>query len=549
LQRILLPILTLLVVLIIVLIIIAICAHVTIPGFAIDELASSIALVVALLLLAMFINCGSQSCFWVISTRFGTTGAYVAFFVVLGIFIIIAATTRGAAFWILTLFFAALFLFAIPLISPKAYYGFCKQIPFLYGTMLCKAREVRIDPLKTVKIPVTGGISMKIETPSTLYAGEPYEFVFTLTNLYERDISFELKPSMVSSYGSDIEFIQPFKQKTSSLKPKEFYQDSVYLNPDEMTVGNRTCPYSTMQLSVAQNIKAENVTCSHDKPCENDKAACGKLDIFECDCVDWAKATCSKNSLKAKVNIEHSDFFLGNSSLYYSEKITKPAYGFELTQGPLIVITEFLPNPYIAAIHQYRESVSLYVTFRNLGGFIQVRNFKVLPQNTVIHTIDREKQLELIEEVGTQVISCRNINEILPEGLSSGAEVGGKLCDLKPPFVKTTLIDLETNEVKELNDVTYPFLTNYCGKTKPGETGQTYWSTNWDKIYTAVKESGLCEILEKKDSEEKQTVEKALAHVDVIIEFEYDRKMNYYSQEVVPYTRTEKCMELAKSSS
>jgi hypothetical protein len=521
-----------------------------IPSYGITNLLFAFIISLILLILSSYLNCGGHACFWVISTRVGTLAAMISFLVVLIFFTILALGIKSFVIHaiVISVLTATLMFIMIPLLSPANYYSFCKKIPFIYGSPLCKPREVRIDPLKTVKIPVTGGISMKIETPGTLYAGNPYEFLFTLANNYERDISFDLVPSIVSDYGSKIEFIQPFNQKISSLKPKEYYQDSVFLNPEEMYIKEGTCPYTTKQLSIASGLPKENITCSKEKNCEDPKATCAKIDIFECDCVDWNLATCSKNPLKAKVSIKHTGFFLGNASLYYSEEITKPAYATELTQGPLRVIIEFVPNPYIASIHQYREEVGVFVTFKNLGGEIQITNFKIIPQNTVIHTIDKEKQVELIEEVGTEIINCRDIGEILPQTLTTGAEVGGKLCTLKPPFVKTTLIDLEENKTIEINNVTFSLIDNYCYKKtqKLNQTGYIFWSSTWDKIYGAVAESGLCEFLKKKDADESKTIKSALTHVDILVELEYVRRTEFYSQEIVPYTRTEQCMSLEK---
>lgn len=561
LQTILLPLFVGLILLIVILIVVAIVGSATVVGELaitdfIKNLVPSLIFLMTLLLLTQFLNCGPRSCFWVVSARVGTTGALLIFLFILIIFLLIALTTSGLGFWVLTIgLTTALFLF-IPYLSPKNYYKLCKRTP-LYGTWLCRAREIRIDELKTVKIPITGGIRVKIETASTLYAGDPYEFAFTLTNSYAKQISFELEPSVISSYGN-LEFIQPFEQKTSALKPREYYQDSVFLDPERMEIRSGTCPYSTLQLAVAKGIdinskegrrQIENeIVCSHEKPCEDPKFACGKIGSFECDCIDWVKATCSKNPVKVKLSVTHTAFFLGNASLYYSEKITRPAYGSELTQGPLRVIIEFQPNPYIATIHQYRKDVGLYVTFKNFGGEIRIKNFKVLPQNTVIHTIDREKQMELVEEVGTEVISCRNIEEILPNGeLKPGMEVSGKLCSLSPPSVKTTLIDLEKNEVREVNNVTFSFITYYCNRERP-EREITGWSKNWDRIYETVEQSGMCEFLKKKDSKEREIVERAISHVDVLVEFDYERKIDYYSQEILPYTRTERCLELKSSS-
>ena len=516
------------------------------------DLLGSIAFLLFLIIATQFLNCGEQACFWVVSTRIGTTMTTIALFALEGICFFIGLVASRGVFFVSMVVIVVLLFALIPFLSPKNYYSFCKNVPGLSGSEWCKVREVKIDSLKTVKIPVSGGISVKIETPGTLYGGEPYEYTFTVTNNYERDINLEIKPSIVSSYGDDIKFVQPYDQKNCAngvcpLKPKEYYQDSIYLNPEEMTIEEGTCPYKTEQIAAAHMIHLENVACSVDKPCENSKEVCAKLDIFECGCVDWAKATCSGNSLKAEIDITHSAFLLGNASLYYSEKTARPALGSELVQGPLGVIVEFQPNPYIASIHGYRDTVSMYVTFEGLSGEIEVKSVKVTPQNTVIRTTDNEKQMQLIEEVGTEVVSCRDFSEILQKSLSPGDEVGGKLCDLKPPSVKTTLIDLATNEVAEVNDVTYPFLENYCSKTKVSEPG-TDWSTNWDKIYSAVDSSGLCEILNKKDSGDRQIVQNAMAHVNVLIEVEYTRKHPYPSSSISPYTRTEVCCALAEEA-
>jgi hypothetical protein len=535
----------------------------------IEGVVLSLILVLFLIILTQFLNCGSQACFWVVSTRFGTLGAMLAFLIVWIIYVIIAVTTRGAKFFFITIILTIAIMFImIPIMSPKNYYSFCKNIPFIYGTPLCKPREVRIDPLKTVKIPLSGGISVQIETPSTMYAGEPYEFIYTIKNLYSSSINFQVQPSMRSSYGSNVEFLQPYQTKKNVLDKNEFYQDSVYVDPEELQVGKGTCPYSTAQLGVAKGIyKVEDIEkeieCSAQKECERNKTVCVKLDIFECKCIDWIDATCSKNPLRAKLTVTHTGNFIGNSSLFYSEDIVPPAYGYELIQGPLSVIVEFQPNPYIAKIHQYRQDVSVYVRLKNLGGTIKIKNFKLEPLNTVIHTIDKEKGVEVIEEVGSEIISCKNIDEIIPNGVMDyGVEVGGKLCSIKPPFVKTTIKDLENYTIVEVNNVTYNSIKDFCEKKKvfglenitnmPIENVSNisiYWSKAWDRIYETVGQTGLCEILNRKDEDkDKQIVEKALSHVDIILSFEYERKGDYYSGEIVPYTRTEECMKREEES-
>jgi hypothetical protein len=503
---------------------------------------------------------GSPNYYQVLGIKYGSTAAAVAFagLAVMGGIVAYFAKSPLSLIIASVFFYAFLFL-ALPfaLASAKVY-GLCLKIPYL--SQYCSAREVYIDQLKTVKIPVSGGITLKFGTEetnyqptATLYGGEPYEFTFILTNYYEEPISFKLTPSMLSNYGSKLEFVQPFEQKTNSLEPKEFYQDSVFMDPKEMTVKEvYGCPYTALQISKTQSILVENVTCAYDSPCEDPKMACVKTGNFECDCVDWVKATCSKSSLEAKIVVKHTGFFRGNASLYYSEKLASPSAASELVQGPLSVIVEFQPNPYIATIHKYREDVSMYVTFKNYGGDMTIKSFKVEPQNTVIHTIDKEKEVELVEEVGAQVISCRNIEEVFPSAfLPNGEEASGKLCTLTPPSVKTTIRDLKNNQVTEINNVTYDRISYYCNKVRPESTGgEGYlsWSSVWDKIYEAVQKSGLCEMLEKKeDGGEKPIIESSLTHTEIIVAFTYERNATFLSQDIVPYTRTEECMKLAGS--
>jgi hypothetical protein len=77
----------------------------------------------------------------------------------------------------------------------------------------------------------------------------------------------------------------------------------------------------------------------------------------------------------------------------------------------------------------------------------------------------------------------------------------------------------------------------------------TSWSTNWEKIYDAVKESGTCEIWkrENKEDKEKQSVDRSLAYTEIVVEFDYEREAIFRSDSVTPYTRTEECMKLAEA--
>ena len=532
-------------------------------GVQIIQFIIALVLIFMILLTAQIFNCGESTCYHILSLKLGTTIALSIFLGLLGLgMLLIAWPLDGSVFLIGIIIFGAILFFVIPYFSnPTAYFQACSKIPYLAGTAICKSREVYVEELKTVKIPVAGGITLKFGTEetnwqpvSTLYAGEPYEFTFTLTNYYEQPITFELKPSMLSSYGSKVEFVQQFDQRTNSLKPREYYQDSVFMDPEKMTVKEKEssgCPYTEVQINKALLIPVNEIKCARDKLCENPKYGCIKIGNFECNCVDWTLATCSKNSLKAKMEVKHTGFFRGNASLYYSKELTSPQLASELYQGPLAVIIEFQPNPYISTIHQYRQDVSMYVTFKNHGGDITIKDFKVLPQNTIVHTTEKETGMELIEEVGTQVIECRNIEEIIPSGfLPNGEEASGKLCTLTPPSIKTTLKDLTQGQITEESNVRYDRMNYYCDKlpTEAEQTGQESWSSNWDKIYQGVKTSGVCEINQGKETKEKVAIQSSLAYTEVIVEFTYERTAPFTSDDIIPYTRTEECMKLEEAA-
>lgn len=530
-------------------------------------------------------------------------------------------------------------------------YSVCMNLPFI--SQYCNPREVRMQGPEVVTIPVSGGVGMEHSTPGTLYAGEdPYEYTFTFRNYYSVPITFSLKPSIISDYATKIKFSIPnttFQQRINELNKSQFYQDGVFIDPHQLKAEPvQGCPYYVWQINKTQNIPEEEVECAHDKPCEDPSKACVKTDYMECKCAGWAEATCSGAPLYIETEVEHTGYFVGVAKIYYSSVNAPPKPAYNLLQGPLSVTVEFLPNPYIGYMEYLRNVTSMYVTFRNLGGNITITSFNVKPLVTNITTIDKEKQMMLIETVGVEKKGCRD--DLAGMQLPFGSEIGMLLCNLSAPYVNTTLINLTDNQTIELNNVTFDRVLYYCNKIRAPEeetqptywnystvdwykegdvinlpenftiivdnvsedrvnitvnhtisilggigistkseqfynlgiypvhewrlvenrfyfeplnisqksvqlnvsirysdesAGYTYWSSHWENIYKGVEESGLCELLKKGNENETKLVSDALKSTGVKVEFTYVRSTVFRSSSIGPYTRTEKCIELA----
>ncbi|MEM2506771.1 MAG: hypothetical protein QXG39_03730 [Candidatus Aenigmatarchaeota archaeon] len=442
-----------------------------------------------------------------------------------------------------TILISVLF-FIIPFImSSISPYSICMQLPYI--SQYCNPREVRVKGPEIVKVPLSGGIALTFSLPQTLYAGEPFDYTFTLINYYEDSINFQIKKSYaLSTYGSKVKFVYPFTQRINVLKRGEFYQDGVLVDPSQFTVeGVEGCPYYEFELE-----NGEKVECAKDKPCGTDKESCIKIGYKKCECADWLKATCSGSDVKLGMEIQHTGFLIGNASLYYSSVTTKPAPAFSLLQGPLNVTIEFQPNPYIGPLHYYRNDISMYVTIASRSGDIVIDEFNVTPLTTIITTIDREKKKKLVETVGTEVIWCEDVSGTF---IPSREGITKLFCKLKPPHVKTELIDLESGQTIELNNVSFDRVVYYCNKIKPNETenktGHIFWSNYWEKIYQSIEESGLCEMLKKeKNTTEETIVENSLKFVSIYIGVNYTRHSVFESSLITPYTRTEECINFSK---
>lgn len=499
---------------------------------------------------------GSPNYYKVLGVKYGSLTAGLSFLGLIIVGMVLIAVKSPPGFTVASVFFAIFVFLILPYVLAVANVsGICLKIPIPYLSQYCHTTEVYVEPMKTVKIQVGGGIELTLETSKNLYAGSSYEFGFNIKNDYDGPITFKLTPVLASSYGKNLEgknleFTQKFDQQKDVLSPNENYPGSFLMDPTKMEVKEAfLCPYHASQIVSANKVQLKDVKCADDKPCGDSNMMCVETGNYECKCADWTVATCSKSPVTVKMYVDHSGFFIGNASLYYAEKTAPQQPAAEITQGPLHVIIEFQPNPYIATINQYREDISMRVGFRNLGGDMTIKDFKVEPQNTIIHKIDPKNGVELVEEVGTQIISCKSIEEIIPSGfLPSGKETSGVLCKLTPPSVKATLKDLNKDQVIETDNIRTDKISDYCNQVKT-ETfnengGSTTWSSNWNNLFNTIGDSGLCQIEKTGGTQEKATIESSLAHVDVIVEFTYERNAVFTSSDISPITRVTECCNL-----
>jgi len=363
------------------------------------------------------------------------------------------------------------------------------NLPFI--SQYCNPREVRVQGPEIVTIPVSGGVGMEHSTPGTLYAGEdPYEYTFTFRNYYSVPITFSLKPSIISNYGTKIKFEIPktlFKQRVNQLNKSQFYQDGVFIDPRELKAEPiQGCPYFKWQINKTRNIPMEEIECGKDEPCKDPSKACVKIDYMECKCAGWAEATCSGAPLYIQTEVEHTGYFVGVANVYYSSINAPPKPAYNFLQGPLSVTVEIVPNPYIGWMSYLRNETYMYVTFRNLGGNITITSFDVKPLVTNITTIDKEKQMMLIETIGVEKKWCRD--DLAGKDLPFGSEIGILLCKLSAPHVKTELINLSDNRIVELNNVTFDRVLYYCNKIR---VPQNYWNVvDWYKEGDVIEVPG-----------------------------------------------------------
>jgi len=487
-------------------------------GLIIDLIVSIIAVLVILFLAQLF-NCGTHTCLDLVAAKIGIAYAVIfgAALVLIGAFI--GWKTDGVKFVVAALIFwfvCFVGIYMITMTLPSWYYGFCKNIPLLYGSSFCQPRETTVALMGATKqVQVSGGLDARFGEEQTgymppryIFAGEPYIYNFNLQNKYADTITFSMEPSITVDYeDAQIIFTQSYTPRTSEIGPNEFYQDEFLFEPEKMSIkaddkskcsdnAYTQCIDIKNDVNFCKNSALDIVDCASDKPCEDPKKVCVENESFRCQCVDWNSATCGGYSATLKMDIHHTGVFRGEGTLYYYDEYWKPIELEELKQGPLGVTIVFLPNPFVKKIHEnYLNSIGFSVMLKNHGtGKIKINSFSLTTEDTKITLVDKEKGMKLEETVGTQLISC-DTSRIEGLVLSGGKEIYLPLCSLSPPHIESVLTKIEDSTVVDQADVTYDKISDFCS----GAGGTSTTTTTSQCPYYCLSssmcsaEGGICD--------------------------------------------------------
>ncbi len=400
----------------------------------------------------------------------------------------------------------------------------------------CTSRQVKklvkISSTKVKKIPVSGGINVIFGSknqPRPLTAPFPYEETFEIENKYEEPIKIlSVKPFILTSFPK-MKFLPPTNFSGFVLNSKESHVNKVEFNPNTLTVtstSSSVCQYSYDQIkSNLIYTTLDDVECAFGTPCNDSSKACIKTGSYECMCLGWNESTCNDFGLRMGLEVTHTGFFRGNSSLLYYETYDGPQIYFEeLTQGPISMKINFVPNPFIRTMESYINKIDLLVDFSFSGKSLKVSNITITPILTNVSTVDYQNNIMINQTIGMKQIWC-NFDDLLSAINSGIKKYSGKVCEFLPPFVNITLINLKTRETLELPGITVGELKDYCyNLTSPDEIEKKR------EVYEAINESGICKIMDKTN------IKKSFIETEVLIEINYEITEEKYSRyiDVIP---------------
>ena len=491
-----------------------------------------------------------------LEVRYGTLIANLAF---LGSLILaIALIVPGGMFRLIggSIVCGILFFFAGPfLLSFLRPEGFCipvesKTIPLpIPESLICHEEIENKTTLvfggEMIEVPVRGGIRAQFGfdgTPRALPAGQSYQEAVFIFNRYEKPIKILDAAAGIVSSNHYINFIIPnFKLNKTDLEPGERHGEILYFDKDKLEAKPLDpCDWSQAIIDANEKYATEKSECAWDNNTCGEKGACVTVANFVCKCTDWRNETCSGKPLYMILNVTHTGFFKGNVSLYYFNSYSGRSITFpKLTQGPVSIKADFIPNPYIAKWYEeFVKNVSLFVDFTTSRPIHIDSDINVTPITTTVSTLDYTHGLIFNETVGINKIKC-NFSDLVNVINEGKKEYMGEICYFTPPFVNLTITKMKSGETLVISNVTLDRIEEYCSlnrttieeycANKKGGELVGIWAKDWCDVYRYIDKSGLCSVLGS------QKVGRALKYTQVIIEFNYTTTDKFSSPWIQPY--------------
>jgi len=434
--------------------------------------------------------------------------------------------------------------------------GFCIPIPNLEDKWLgqlgfiqklkCEGsptKETFIYYQKPVDIPVSGGIYVSFGPegkPYPIIAGSDYQQPFTIQNLYEEDITIDdFEPWILSYYKNGILFVPTYKINLEkyTLSPNEKLQGMLFYSKDNLEPkALNPCKFTLDQIkrnAQYTGIDPDKVPCAfdycNDSFCDCKRSACVETDNFVCSCANLLDVTCSGEPIYLAANITHTGFFVGNISLYYSEKDSPEPPPPHFMQGPISVTLSFSPPVYIRSYYEkYMNTVQLLADIEIKNGYnFRIERIDVEPMLTTISTTDYEHNIQINETIGIQKKDCIGIQkakDALNEGMNRW---NGVLCNFTSPQVTLIVKNLGTGETIKVTGINYNQLLDYCNGTLENAK---------DVSNILGGSSGLCSLLSN------TTVEHALEFTQVIFRMDYIITETFYSPAIKPVRTSVACL-------
>jgi hypothetical protein len=493
------------------------------------EIIVSIFILLVFVGIPLNLKCGTIFCTEIFSSRYDIKIVFATYLIFSITLTLLGIIIPSMTFWILFTFTYFLLLSIIFFLTPPVWYRVCRNIPLIYNSQFCNPYEVIITTEKEKMLTKLNGINVYIDSPQTIYAGKGYEFSFTIKNNYETPIGAYLEPGIHTDFG-DLDFYSPISKNEITINSLSQYTDTYKFDPNKATVKRETCEWNATVIAemngfyrITNGKKEYNISkveCASDKKCDN--GFCGKTSEYRCQCIDWLKATCKSSRVYSYLHIKHNGIFQAVKYLYFN--LSRSVVDGEVEMGPVKVEIMLIPNPYDIGSS---SSIKVFLKIKSLSGNISINSIKVKPIKTNITTIDRENEVIIFEIFKSDVSHCKTVEEAFQTSLiTSGKEVGGIICELTPPTVERYVIDLNSRELLNREEIVYSKLMQTCMN-----------------FAARSSNSMLCNFeLKRKKLESETEIKNILSFIKILVEIEYTRSSVYYSSTSV--YRGEECKNL-----